>query len=159
LRLELDESRKSWTSPARQALLTAMKAPFKPLESMTVTELRQCWHELLPDPPSPNARREFLIGNIHWQRQASLHGGLGPHTIRELKTMATGGKPKTGQEVTLRPGAKLIRMWKGQPHEVHVLAPKSYQYGDETFSSLTAIANRITGTRWNGKLFFGLRKK
>jgi hypothetical protein len=125
---------------------------------MTVTELRQCWHELLPNPPSPNARREFLVGNIRWYRQANLRGGLGPHTIRELKAVATSSRAKLGQEIALRPGAKLIRMWKGQPHEVQVLATRRYQYHDEIFTSLTAIANRITGTRWNGKIFFGLKK-
>jgi hypothetical protein len=73
-----------------------------------------------------------------------------------VKAMAT--KPQGRLELPrrIKPGSELVRTWKGQSHRVMVLQT-GFAYGGETFSSLSEIAFQITGTKWNGPRFFGLR--
>ena len=54
-------------------------------------------------------------------------------------------------------GTRYQRVWKGQKYEVTVLEDGKFEYAGEVFNSLSAIARNITGTRWNGKLFFGVK--
>lgn len=121
----------------------------------TIQQLRQEWEEVFGTLPSPTARHEFLAGNLACQRQVQKHGGLSARTWRELEAIAKGATTRK-VEMVIKPGTKLIRMWQGQPHEVTVLGRKQYQYKGGTYTSLSAIANRITGTKWNGKEFFKL---
>ena len=64
------------------------------------------------------------------------------------------------QTSPLRPklGTRFVREWQGKLHEVSVL-PEGYEYNDRTFASLSEIAREITGTRWSGPAFFGLRRR
>jgi hypothetical protein len=59
---------------------------------------------------------------------------------------------------TLRPGCSLIKEWRGVRHEVRVLE-EGFSYAGERFGSLSEVARRITGTRWNGQVFFGLKAR
>lgn len=61
------------------------------------------------------------------------------------------------ENTVLKPGTRLVRDWKGKRHVVMV-RPDGFSYNDKHFRSLSAIANVITGSRWNGYLFFGLKK-
>lgn len=121
-------------------------------------DLRREWEKVFGLPPSPAARREFLLGNLAYERQTKAEGGLGLRITKELAAVAAGAKPRSGHEVVVKPGSKFIRMWKGEPHEVTVLGGGRYQYREAVYPSLSAIANLVTGTKWNGKLFFGLKK-
>lgn len=58
----------------------------------------------------------------------------------------------------LKPGASLIKEWRGVRHEVRVLE-EGFSYQGQRFSSLSEVAQHITGTRWNGKVFFGLKER
>jgi len=66
----------------------------------------------------------------------------------ELKPQSTSG--------ALRPGSRLLRDWQGRTHEVIVL-DSGFQHQDRTYQSLSEVARKITGTRWSGPLFFGLK--
>lgn len=57
----------------------------------------------------------------------------------------------------LKPGTKLVRHWKGRQHSV-IVKPDGFEYEDCVYSSLSKIANDITGSKWNGYLFFGVKK-
>jgi len=57
----------------------------------------------------------------------------------------------------ISPGTRFIREFNGKNHEVLVLE-KGFKYNQKSYKSLSAIANEITNTRWNGKVFFGLKK-
>jgi Cft2 family RNA processing exonuclease len=57
----------------------------------------------------------------------------------------------------IKEGTKLIRKYQGKKHEVIVIK-KGFEYNGQVYKSLSAIANKITGTRWNGKIFFGVKK-
>ena len=59
---------------------------------------------------------------------------------------------------TFKPGTRLIREWQGRTHEVTVLE-QGFRWNGETYRSLSAIARAITGTRWNGHVFFGLKSR
>lgn len=69
--------------------------------------------------------------------------------------METKGDLAKPRAVTLRPGAKLVREWRGEPHEILVLED-GFQWRGERWRSLTAIACAITGGHWSGPRFFGL---
>ena len=61
------------------------------------------------------------------------------------------------RSITLKPGTRLVRSWRGKTHQVTVLE-SGYEHEERRYTSLTQIASAITGTRWNGPLFFGLRR-
>ena len=62
------------------------------------------------------------------------------------------------QEIYFAPGTVLVREWGQRDHQVTVTASGLFQYEGKPFKSLSAVARHITGTQWNGPLFFGLRK-
>ena len=93
----------------------------------------------------------FLHQAIGWQSQVKKHGGL---SAAERKQLLGGSSPSATSPTT---GARLIRVWQGETHQVTILAD-GYQYKDQHWKSLSAIAKAITGTPWSGPVFFGLKK-
>jgi type I restriction enzyme R subunit len=88
-----------------------------------------------------------------------VHGGLGKATRRKLQTMAkalqTTGRVGPAPCLSLKPGARLVREWRGRTHTVTV-TEDGFEYAGTTYPSLTKIAKRITGAHWSGPRFFGL---
>lgn len=133
-------------------------ASFEQLESLPMPELRQRWKQAFGRLPSTASRREFLIANLAYRAQEQATGGLSERETRYLHAQANRTLvPKTLGTGVL-PGTKLVRMWKGEPHEVCCLPEGGFVYRNQTYASLSAIANLITGTKWNGNVFFGLKK-
>ncbi|XSG83595.1 MAG: DUF2924 domain-containing protein [Methyloligella sp. ZOD6] len=98
----------------------------------------------------------MLIRAVAYGLQAEIYGGLDEKTKRLLrKAYENGGKVKTPKP-RLSPGTKLLREWHGEMHEVLVLE-KGFAWHGKIHNSLSAIARAITGTRWNGRAFFGLK--
>jgi len=140
----------------------------KELKLFSKEELVQKWQELFKQTPSQSMRREFLIKHLVWEIQAKEKGRYTFQTKKKLESLAR--SLEQNQEVnddslkglkqnslTIKAGTKLIREYQGKNHEVFVLE-KGYQYQNKFYRSLSAIANEITNTRWNGKVFFGLKK-
>lgn len=135
------------------------------LKSLSRNQLIEKWQELLELTPSPNVRREFLIKHLVWEIQAQKQGGYSVPTKRKLEALAKdleknkeiNNDSLKSNSLTIKAGTKLIRGYQGKNHEVLVLE-KGYQYNEKFYRSLSAIANEITDTRWNGKVFFGLKK-
>jgi hypothetical protein len=99
---------------------------------------------------------------LAWEIQARALGGLKPSVHRQLLAL---GAPNGNiarkiikPAVRLRPGVKLVRSWRGVMHEVMV-TDKGYLWQSRSFDCLSTIAREITGTRWSGPLFFGLKKR
>jgi hypothetical protein len=92
--------------------------------------------------------------------QEEAYGGLSPATRRRLAELARKFETNPNAELSgaprIKPGTRLIRDWRGQSNRVTVLE-KGYEYAGKRYSSLSQIARLITGTRWSGPLFFGLR--
>ena len=98
--------------------------------------------------------------------QAKKHGGLSAVAKKKLGKLATElaqnkeisiENISTSQNIEIKTGTKFIREYQGRKHEVTAVE-KGFEYNNKKYKSLSAIANEITGTRWNGKVFFGVKK-
>jgi hypothetical protein len=131
------------------------------LPGMSRQALVDAWVEVLGHPPIRGISRELLVAMIAWHLQAKQHVGLPPALQRKLDRLAAAldrGQPiRSPSAHRLRPGTSLEREWQGQWHVVSV-TEAGFAYRDEAYRSLSQIARLITGTRWNGPAFFGLRQ-
>jgi hypothetical protein len=100
---------------------------------------------------------------LAYRLQEQAFGGLKPAYKRRLRQLAESFEQnpsrivKTVSPARIKPGTRLIRQWDGQTHQVTV-AEEGFEYKGERYKSLSEIARLITGTRWSGPLFFGLKQ-
>jgi hypothetical protein len=131
------------------------------LRHMNLSALVAEWTRLLGGPPPLTSCREFLLYTLAWHRQAEQHGGLSLATQRQLQVVRTeppSGRVRRGGSVPrLPPGTELRKTWQGHTYTVTV-GPDGFEFQGQTYASLSEIARLMTGTRWNGPAFFGLRK-
>jgi hypothetical protein len=133
------------------------------LKTTPMPELKQQWRDLFETEPPPYNRR-FLESRLAYRIQELAYGGLKPETIARLEALgeqlATGGKIRRHSDVERRPiaGTRLIREWQGVEHCVTVRG-EDFEYQGRPYKSLSAVARAITGTRWNGWVFLGLKNQ
>jgi Protein of unknown function (DUF2924) len=132
------------------------------LAVMPIAQLRVRYREVFRADPPKAFGPDLLRRSIAHRIQEKAYGGLSRSTQRLLDQMikAYAGKPN-GKIVLprrIKPGSVLVREWKDKSHRVTVLAD-GFVYDGDTYSNLSEIAVLITGTRWNGPRFFGLRSK
>ena len=133
------------------------------LKAMSVNELKAEWQALF-DAPAPNNSRTFLEGRLAYRIQELTYGGPDKQTRRLLDLLADeveGTLTRKAQIADPRNpvvGTKLIREWDGVAHTVTVLR-EGFDWDGRRYKSLSAVARAITGTRWNGYRFFGLRER
>jgi len=136
------------------------------LQNLSREELIQKWQKIFKTKPPSQSKTTFLIQHLSWELQAKKYGGLSAPAKRQLEKLATElaqNKELSVESISVSPkieikaGTKLIREYQGKKHEVTALE-KGFEYKCKKYKSLSAIANEITGTRWNGKIFFGLKK-
>jgi hypothetical protein len=140
------------------AQLTALKGASTPA-------LKARWRELFGNEPPPY-NRNFLESRLSYRIQELAYGGLKRDTIERLRALAkeeeqvAKGAPRRKTAADNRPliGTRLIRQWKGVEHQVTVLAD-GFEYLGYPYKSLSVVAREITGTRWNGWVFFGLKNQ
>ncbi len=132
------------------------------LKSSSITELKQQWRALYNSEPPHRVSRELLIRAVAYRIQEQAFGGLKPATQRLLERLANdarSGRPlKTSLAAPASAGTVLMRDWQGTTHEVRVL-DRGVLYKRKRYHSLSEVARLITGSRWSGPLFFGLRSK
>jgi hypothetical protein len=121
------------------------------LAALDLAGLRDAWRRRYSQPPKMRST-ELLARLLAWKIQADAFGGLDAFTIRLLRSEA----PPVPR-VQLTPGARLSREWQGRRYEVEVLE-EGFQFNGARHRSLSEVARAITGTRWNGLRFFGLRE-
>lgn len=129
------------------------------LSSLSVSTLQREWVTIFRAAPPKNARREYLLRALTYHLQCGSYGGLPATLRRNLVKLSAGeqGAAETGTPTrTLKPGARILREWKGSVHEVEVV-DTGYRYRAQVYKSLSVIARQITGTRWSGPVFFGLK--
>jgi hypothetical protein len=130
---------------------------------MPILALKQRWRDLFESEPPPYNRR-FLEHRLAYRIQELAYGGLKPETLKRLKAIAEdldGGDPaRRRQAAKDRPiaGTRLIREFQGVEHCVTV-RDDDFEYQGRPYKSLSAVARAITGTRWNGLIFFGLKNQ
>lgn len=127
--------------------------------------LRARWKSVFRRQCPPHLPRHLLFAILAYRLQADELGDLDPATARLLKQVATTGAAIKVTRLTaefdrrrteLKPGTILMREWNGQPHRVMVL-DSGFAWSGKTYDSLSKIALAITGTKWSGPRFFGLR--
>ena len=131
------------------------------LRSLSRQELLDLWQKLYRRVAPQGIRRELMVPFLAYRIQENAYGGLKPATrcklrriARELEKSAT--SPELRIQPKIKPGTCLLRYWRGEEHEV-LVTDSGYEYRGASFSSLSPIARQITGTRWSGPAFFGLR--
>jgi hypothetical protein len=133
------------------------------LQTATAEELRQQWWMLFGKPP-PGFNRTYLVSRLTYRIQELSYGGLKPETRARLEAL---GEQLDGGNIVLRriradsrplPGTRLIREYAGVQHVVTVRAD-DFEFEGRPYRSLSAVARHITQTRWNGWVFFGLRRR
>lgn len=122
------------------------------LEALDLDGLRSVWSEQFGRPPKLRSV-ELLRLMLAWRLQARAHGGLDADTRRQLARRGT--VAREGRHLGL--GAVLRRTWRGRVIEV-VVEAGGFRFDGGLHPSLSSIAFAVTGTRWNGPRFFGLRK-
>ena len=130
------------------------------IRTMDIVALKAMWRELFAAEPPPYNRR-FLESRLAYRVQELAYGGLKPETLKRLAALAEEMEPRAGsRSAEHRPiaGTRLMREWQGVEHCATVLAD-GYEYDGRPYRSLAAIARAITGTRWNGLVFFGLKSQ
>lgn len=120
------------------------------LATLDLASLRDEWRRRYGEPPKMRSI-EMLSRLLAWRVQSDAFGGLDTKTVRLLQA----GKTPL-PSVELEPGTILSRDWQGRQHPVEV-TEDGFVYAGGTYRSLSEVARAITGTRWNGLRFFGLR--
>jgi hypothetical protein len=133
------------------------------LQAAPTATLKQQWRELFGKEPPP-WNRAYIQSRLAYRIQELAYGGLKPETRERLEAL---GEQLDGGNVVLRriradsrplAGTRLIREWHGVQHLVTV-RQHDFEFEGRPYQSLSAIARHITGTRWNGWTFFGLRAR
>jgi hypothetical protein len=132
------------------------------LASMPIAQLRLRYAQLFRTDPPKAFGPDLLRRSIAHRMQEQAYGGLSRSAQRLLDQMMKAYAAKPGGKIVLprriKSGSVLVREWKDKSHRVVVLA-EGFEYDGRTFGNLSEIAVLITGTRWNGPRFFGLRPK
>ena len=132
----------------------------KCLPDLKRCELQGLWRELYGSNPPEKISHQLMVQAIAHRLQVKQFGGLTFSTRRALKRLLDEPRPSASSHSKGRVvsnGTVLIREWHGATHQVTVTG-KGVLYREKLYRSLSEVAREITGTRWSGPLFFGLRK-
>ena len=130
------------------------------LPKLSKADLRDLWKKMFNAAPSPQLRRDLMIPILAHKTQEQAFGSLSPRSRGRLRQLTqafeTDSNPAILSVPGIKPGTRLIRQWRDQVHLVNVEA-EGYEYHGARYQSLSQIARLITGTRWSGPLFFGIK--
>jgi len=132
------------------------------LPSLDRDRLGTLWRENFGKSPQPGLRRELMLPILAFRIQEQAYGGLKPEVQARLREIAAFLKPQSRHaneaRNRFRAGTRIVREWQGKTYEV-LISIHGYEFQGETYKSLSPIANKITGTRWSGPVFFGTKRK
>ena len=141
------------------------------LERMSRVDLVSRWRVLFGDDPPRSNNRQFLVKRLAYRIQELAYGGLSMGARERMDRILDEngfdengarskkvGRKLSGSDIQITRGTILAREWKGERHEVRVI-DGGFEYRGMPYRSLSAVARAITGTNWNGPLFFGLRSR
>jgi len=124
--------------------------------------LCELWQQLFKRDQPPEIQKDLMRRIVAYRLQEQEFGGLSDPSCRRLRQLASAFEANPNAVVSnrplIKPGTRLVRQWRDQVHVVNVEA-KGYEYKGARYESLSEIARIITGTRWSGPLFFGLKSK
>lgn len=131
------------------------------LKDAPAPALKAKWRTLFDTEPPPYNRR-FLESRLAYRIQELAYGGLKKVTVDRLRVLGKqydgkpGGRTRASSPHLPIAGTRLIREWQGIEHSVTVRG-EDFEFQGRPYKSLSAIAREITGVRWNGWVFFGLK--
>lgn len=132
-------------------LADGITAEVRALEGLDLEGLRAEWRRRYGTPPRLRST-DLLARLLAWRMQEAWFGGLSPETLKLLGRRGAAGGPD------LKPGMRLEREWRGQLQTVDVVE-QGFRWEGRIYPSLSKVAFAITGVKWNGPRFFGLRDK
>jgi hypothetical protein len=149
-------------SPAARSALAASPERLAGLADLTRTELYEEWRRQFRSNPPDRIRRDILELGIAWKLQEAALGGLQKGVVSELRSLADAlaatGDIGRARPPRLKPGARLVREWGGESHEV-IVVETGFEWRGKRWKSLSSIASEITGAHWSGPRFFGLTSR
>jgi len=130
---------------------------------LPLKELRREWAQVWCLQPHRYIRREMLEKSLEAKRRQSRGEGLTPEQQKRLDALVAQYRrnPEHFDQVNMsaiKPGTRLVRVWRGKRYNV-IIRATGYEFDGKVFKSLSQIASDITGTRWNGWVFFGLKER
>jgi hypothetical protein len=147
---------------SKAAVDSAVETELDRLPTTPIADLRKRYLELFRTEPPKAFGPDLLRRSIAHRIQEKAYGGLSRSAQRLFDQMMKAYAAKPNGKLVLprriKPGSVLVREWKGRSHRVMVLA-EGFAYEGKTFGNLSEIASLITGGRWNGPRFFGMRSK
>jgi hypothetical protein len=144
-------SAQSKKRPAKKPAAIDLEAELARIAAMSINELRSLWREREGKEAPKGFSKDLLARALAYSIQEEQLGGLSP----ELKKLLA--NPDTEPPRRIKVGSVIVREYAGARHEVFVIEG-GFSWQGKTYPSLSAIAKEITGTRWNGWRFFGLRE-
>jgi hypothetical protein len=141
--------------PQRAADAVDLNADLAGLATMSIDDLRSRWRVQTGKPAPAGFSKDLIARALAYQLQEQHLGGL---DARDRRAMAMAARAEAGAIQHLKVGSVIVREYQGVLHEVMVV-PDGLCWRGGTYTSLSTIAALITGTRWNGPRFFGLRRR
>jgi hypothetical protein len=151
----------------RESTETSIEDDIAHLRSLDLRGIRARWQSVFGRPAPAHLTRHLLLALIAYRLQADRFGDL-DHATRQVldRTVANEAEPAMAARLAsfdqkrneLTPGTVLVREWDRQSQRVMVMAD-GFAWNGQTYDSLSKVAFAITGTKWNGPRFFGLRDK
>lgn len=132
-----------------------MKRSVAEIEVMDRADLMAAWSELFGPPVPKGLSRSFLRRFLAFEVQARQFGGLQKGFLADLNKRTRG--KTTRHDAAPGPGGRLLREWNGVTHVVEI-TDEGYRWNGERYRSLSSVARSITGARWSGPRFFGLKE-
>lgn len=134
----------------------ALRTEIARIRTLTIDDLRAHWRKTFRKEVPEALTKDLIARMLIWHVQAQAFGGHDRVTLKTLESYAK-GRPLAARAVRhLGPGTELVREYKGERHTVTAMSD-GFAWRGATYQSLTTIAREITGTKWNGPRFFGLR--
>jgi hypothetical protein len=132
------------------------------LPKLGATDLRRLWAQAFGQPLTLRVQKDLLIKFLAYRLQEQAYGGLRSATVKRLQKLASefahaDSPPASIDSPRFKPGTRLIREWQGKTFEVTVM-DRGFAFRGDRYGSLSEIAREITGARWSGPRFFGLKK-
>lgn len=146
-----------WPQPPSQKADEIRKI-IQDLEQAPLTDLRKAWRDRYGQPVPAPTSTGLLLKLLAWRIQADAFGGHSPEVLQILNEPVVRRKasaPETS-DTTLRVGTELKRDWKGRVHNI-IVTRAGFGHQGKTYKSLSEVARAITGTKWSGPRFFGLK--
>jgi DUF2924 family protein len=141
---------------------SALEIEIARLSDLDLAELKRRWLKFYACPVPNYFRREHIIRAIAYKMQTEAYGDLKPSTRRILRNIVdavrAGNEEGIGIVPRIKPGTKLVRTWQDKTYIVMAL-DEGFEWQGTRYRSLSEVARAITGTRWNGLVFFGVKAR